>query len=222
MRRKSYIPKSFAKLLAWLTNFITYLSNTEVMTRLGLDSARVNALKTEIDEYGKACTKADAANAGSVDRLERREKAKSVTKSSRNFVNRDLRYNEAVTDEDRKQLGLTVPDETPTSETDPNEYPEIETDTSVLRRITCRFLNREHRAAKPGHVHGTELRSGFIPDGEKPSLTLLTDSSFSTRSSMTLEFTDEQRGKLIGLCARYENNTGGKGPFGPIVTVFIP
>jgi hypothetical protein len=89
-------------------------------------------------------------------------------------------------------------------------------------RITCRFLNREHRAAKPRHVHGIELRSGFIPDGERPSLTHLTNSSFSTRSSVTLEFTDSQRGYLLGLCARYENNTGGKGPFGPIVTVFIP
>jgi hypothetical protein len=137
-------------------------------------------------------------------------------------VNTFLRYKEAVTDDDRKQLGLTIPDETPTPDADPNEYPEIETDTNVLRRIVCRFLNREHRIAKPRGVHGTELRSGFIPDGEKPSLTHLINSSFSTRSSITLDFTDEQRGKRIGFCARYENNAGGKGPFGPIVTVFIP
>jgi hypothetical protein len=221
-KKKDYIPRSFAKLLTWLKNFITYLSKSEVIARLGLDNARVTALKTEINAYDEACEKADASNAGSVDRLDRKEKADNIIKSSRHFVNTFLRYNEALTDDDRKQLGLTIPDETSTPDSDPSEYPEIEPDTSVLRRITCRFLNREHRTAKPARVHGTELRSGFIPDGEKPSLKHLTESSFSTRSSITLDYTDEQRGMLIGLCARYENNTGGKGPFGPIITVFVP
>jgi hypothetical protein len=220
--KTDYIPQSFAKLLAWLTNFITYLLKDGVITRLSLDSTRVNALKTEIDKYSAACTKADAANAGSVDHLERKEEAKSVKKSTRKFVNTFLRYNEAVTDEDRKQLGLTIPDETLTSEIDPDEYPEIDADTSTLRRVKCRFLNREHRVAKPKHVHGIELLSGFIPKGETPSLKHLNKSSFSTRASIVLEFEDEQRGELVGLCARYENNTGDKGPFGPIITVYVP
>jgi hypothetical protein len=127
-----------------------------------------------------------------------------------------------MTDEDRVRLGLTVPDTTPTEEADPDEYPEIDVDTSVLRRIKCKFLNREHRVAKPPHVHGIELRSGFIPEGEEPSIEHLTDSSFSTRASMTKDFSDKDRGRRFGLCARYENNTGRKGPFGPIVVVFIP
>jgi hypothetical protein len=222
MEKKGYIPRSFAKLLTWLINFITYLSEMSVITRLGLDPVRIDALKTEIDAYSEACAKADAANAGSVDRLDRREKAEKVTLSVRHFVNAFLRYNEALTDDDRKQLGLTIPDTKPTTEADPTEYPEIEADTSVLRQVGCRFLNREHRAAKPPRVHGIELRSGFIPDGEKPSLSHLTISTFSTRTSTKLAFTEEERGQRLGLCARYENNTGGKGPFGTIVTVFIP
>jgi hypothetical protein len=222
MSSKKYIPQSFSGLLIWLKNYITYLLIPQVVVRLGLEQRRINALKDEIDAYDEACTRADAPNAGSVDRLDRKEKAKKVTESVRRFVNSFLRYNEAVTDEDRKQLGLTVPDETPTKEVDPNEFPEIDPDMSVLRRVSCRFLNREHHATKPAHVHGIELRSGFIPEGEQPSLTHLMDSSFSTRTSLTKEFTDEQRGLRLGLCARYENNTGGKGPFGPIVVVFVP
>jgi hypothetical protein len=222
MKPKNYIPQAFAKLLTWLINFITYLNEAPVITRLGLDPMRVSALQTEIDAYSEACTKADAVNAGSVDRLDRREKAKAVTHSVRRFVNVFLRYNEALTNDDRKQLGLTIPNTTPSAEPAPTEYPEIETDTNVLRQVGCRFLNRERRAAKPLHVHGIELRSGFIPDGEEPSLTHLTISTFSTRTSTQLAFTDGERGKRLGLCARYENNTSDKGPFGPIVTVFVP
>jgi hypothetical protein len=222
MRTHDYIPKSFAKLLIWLTNFIAYLNKADVRTRLGLSADLVDSLKSLIDIFVAACKAADAANAGSVDRLNRKEQAKSITKTIRNFVNVNLRYNESMTDEDRKQLGLTIPDEKSTTDTDPVEYPEIEADTSILRQIKCRFLNREHRTAKPRHVHGIELVHGFIPAGEKPLLKHLTHSTFSTRSFKKLDFADEERGLRLGLCARYENNTGGKGPFGPIITVFIP
>jgi hypothetical protein len=222
MPKSNYLPRSFGELLTWLTNFITYLNSQQVYSRLGLDPARITALQTEINAYRAACTLADAPNAGKADRLDRKEKAETISKDVRHYVNVSLRYNENLTDEDRVRLGLTVPDTTPTSGGEINEYPEIETDTSILRRVGCKFLNREHHVAKPPHVHGIELCSGFIPDGEKPSLIHLTKSSFTTRASMKMDFTDEERGKRLGLCARYENNTGGKGPFGPIILVFIP
>jgi hypothetical protein len=218
----NYLPQAFGALLTWLINFITYLDSQGVIARLGLDATRVAALRAEIETYRTACTRADSPNAGKADRLDRREKAKSVSKSVRHYVNVALRYNENMTDEDRVRLGLTVPDTTATPETAPDEFPEIETDTSVIRRVGCRFLNREHRVAKPPHVHGVELRWGFVPDGETPSLAHLPNSSFSTRAAMKMDFTDEERGRRLGLCARYENNTGAKGPFSPIVTVFIP
>ncbi|MDR1224808.1 MAG: hypothetical protein LBL07_18320 [Tannerella sp.] len=222
MALHDYLPGSYAKLLTWLTNFIAYLNKADVRTRLGLSADLVDSLKTLIDVFVAACKAADAANAGSVDRLNRQEQAKSITKTIRHFVNINLRYNEAVTDEDRKQLGLTIPDAKPTTDNDPAEYPEIEADTSILRQIKCRFLNREHRTAKPRRVHGIEVLHGFVPAGEKPSLKHLTHSTFSTRAIKKLDFTDEERGMRLGLCARYENNTGGKGPFGPIVIVFVP
>jgi hypothetical protein len=222
MSKSSYLPRAYAELLTWLINFIMYLEDPQVAARLGLDPARIAALRSEINSYRDACTRADSTNAGKADHLDRRKKAESISKSVRHYVNVALRYNESLTDEDRVRLGLHVPDTISTPEGETDEFPEIETDTSVLRRVGCRFLNREHRVAKPPHTHGIELRSGFIPDGEKPSLAHLQNSSFTTRASMKIDFTDEDRGKRLGLCARYENNTGGKGPFGSIVVIFIP
>ncbi|MDR1331472.1 MAG: hypothetical protein LBK07_05145 [Tannerella sp.] len=218
----TYLPRAFDALLTWATDFILYLEDKDVSTRLELDTTRIQTLRTMIDAYRLACETANLHNAGSVDFLDRRQKADSLSEAIRQYVNTFLRYNEKITDNDRMSLGLTIPDTTPTHEDDPEEFPEIDPDTSVLRRVSCRFLNREHHASKPPHVHGTELRSGFIPRGETPSLSHLTVSSFTTRSSITLDYSDEERGLLVGLCARYENNTGGKGPFGPIITIFIP
>jgi hypothetical protein len=222
MKLKNYIPQAFNQLTIWLTNFITYLGKADIIARLKLNQDLIDSLKERIDTYIAACIKADATNAGSVDRLARRELAVSISKQIRKFVNTHLRYNEAMTDDDRKQLGLSIPDTKRTAEADPDEFPEIEVNTSILRQIGCRFINREHRTAKPRHVHGIELLYGFIPAEETPSFRHLADSLFSTRSFTKIRFSEEQRGLHLGLCARYENNTGGKGPFGPIITVFIP
>jgi hypothetical protein len=71
-------------------------------------------------------------------------------------------------------------------------------------------------------VHGTEVVWGFIPEGEKPSLKHLKESLFTTTSSVTITGTDEDQGRAIGVCGRYENHRGKKGPFGAILVVHIP
>jgi hypothetical protein len=220
--RTDYLPRAFAALLTWLDNFITYLEDSGVIARLGLDPARIAALKVETGAYREACKRADHPNAGHVDRLDRKARARSLSARVRQYVNAALRYNEKVTLDDRARLGLYVPDAPPAAEPLPGQYPEIEADVSVLRRVKITFFNREHRAARPAHVHGIELRFAVLAPGVTPSLDLLTESAFSTRARTKLDFTDQQRGQLLALCARYENNTGGKGPYGPVVTVFIP
>jgi hypothetical protein len=83
-------------------------------------------------------------------------------------------------------------------------------------------LNEKQEAVKPDHVHGTEYRCGFVPEGETPSLKHLTEVYFTTKSSFTYVSDDEHRGMRLALCARYENHRGGKGPWGPIIVVYIP
>ena len=188
MSTKDYLPRAFATLLAWLLNLKTYLSDSAVTTRLNIDPEKLTPVWEQIDDYQAAYDRAEQPNAGKADRHDRMKKAEIVSATIRHFVKTLLRYNDAVTDDDRIRLGLTIPDTTLTPEGDIKEYPEIEADTSVIRRVKCRFLNREHHASKPPHVHGTELRSGIIHEGETPSLRHLIESSFSTRSSLTLDF----------------------------------
>ncbi|MDR2138191.1 MAG: hypothetical protein LBP50_01375 [Tannerella sp.] len=103
MPQLDYLPHAYGALL-------TYLGNQSVVARLGLDPARIAALSGEIEACQSACTRADSPNAGKADRLNRKEKAKSVETSVRHYVNVALRYNENLTGEDRIRLGLTVPD----------------------------------------------------------------------------------------------------------------
>jgi hypothetical protein len=222
MKSSDYLPQPYADLREWMDNFVAYLKTTAVMARLKLEPKEVEDLEAEAKAYDDACAVADGANAGSVDKNHRKLQAKSVKKTVREFVNGRLRYNKLVTDDDRKAMGLTIPDTTPTPETPPKERPLLEPDTSKIRTVTIKIVNEEGDAAKPEHVHGTELVWGFIPEGEKPSFIHLKETLFTTTSHASIDVDEEDRGKRIGVSGRYENHRGGKGKFGEIIVVYIP
>jgi hypothetical protein len=50
----------------------------------------------------------------------------------------------------------------------------------------------------------------------------LIHSAFDTRSPFTLSFDENQRGKTVYFCLRWENTRGEKGPWSEIVSGIIP
>jgi hypothetical protein len=61
------------------------------------------------------------------------------------------------------------------------------------------------------------------PGGGTGDITELTNSSFDTRSPLTLQFEEHQRGLRVYLCGAWEiEREGEKGPYGDIEEVVIP
>jgi hypothetical protein len=136
-----------------------------------------------------------------------------------------LKESPLVTDEDLLGMGF------PKRHTGPNKpapvptgHPAVEVDTSGIRRIGINFYedNGSHRKAKPDGVHGAEIRWVVRDAMQEVRLDDLVQSSFDTRTPLILEFTDEQRGKVLYFALRWENTRGEKGPFGPVENTIIP
>jgi hypothetical protein len=221
MSPKNYLPQAYELLLNWLINFKNYLNvNRE---RFGIPEARLTALQALISLFQVAQAKAEQPNAGKADRLDRKEKAQAVSKAARGFVNTNLRYNEAVTNEDRVNLGLTVPDTHPTPVPTPDTMPVVDViDSSVIMRLTLHFKD-SHRTsrAKPFGAHGVEIRWGIL-DTTPTTTNELVHSEFSTRSSHTFIFDENQRGKTVWFRLRWENTRGEKGPWSELYSAIIP
>jgi hypothetical protein len=208
-------------LLVWLENFMTYLN--ENLSRFDIPPDKVVPLQNLMKLFQTAQIKAELPNAGSADRLNRKEKAEAVSKAVRNFVNANLRYNEAVTDEDRVNLGLNVPDPEPTPLPDPKTMPTVyRIDSSVIMRISLYFkdTNSESRA-KPDGIQGAEIVYAIL---DAPPVTTedLIHSDFSTRSPRTFVFDENQRGKTVWYRLRWENRRGRKGPWSELYSAVIP
>jgi hypothetical protein len=218
---RDYIPVKYVLLIAWLTNFVDYL--TQNISRFGIESDTLNAYQVYVDAFRAAHARAELPNAGKADRLDRREKAQAVTKATRDFVNTYLRFNKAVTDEDRVKLGLTVPDQKPTHSSAPGTMIDVDRiDTSVIMRLSIHYKDRERQSrGKPEHVHGAEICSAILD--HKPATTdELTHSDFSAHSPFTFIFDEDRRGKTLWFHLRWENPRGEKGPWSELYYAVIP
>lgn len=219
MRTKNYIPHSFNALASWLSNFWSYLN--ENLQRFGIAESKLTVLEAQIEAYRIANEKAEHPNAGKADRLDRKEKAGVVSQTVRSFVNEYLRYNSAVTDDDRINLGLHVPDTKPTAMTKPETWPLVTVRSIGPRQLRLDWHDSDSSSrAKPSGIHGCEIRHAIL-DSPPASNDDLLRSEFSTRSSHVFVFDESQRGKIIYFCLRWESTRGEKGPWSEIISAVI-
>ena len=219
--KKNYLPQAYALLLIWLLNFMEYLIAN--MQRFGIPTGAADELKRMVNDFQAAQLKAESPNAGKADRVYRKEKAAAVSGATRHFVNARLRYNDAVTDEDRVKMGLTVPDRKPTTAPEIKTQPEVyRIDSSVIMRIALYYKNTgDLSRARPYGTHGVEIRSAIL-DHQPVTTDDMKRSDFSTRSPYTFVFDENQRGKTIWFRLRWENTRGHKGPWSEIYVAIIP
>ena len=149
------------------------------------------------------------------------EARKNYEKLLRMLV-KNLQSNPRVTEDDLKQMNITIPSSKRIPAPVPTTYPAATADSSVIRRLGIHFRDSGGTSnAKPKGVHGAEIKWGIgiaLPDD--PSA--LPNSSFDTHTPLVLEFTEAERGKTVYFCLRWENTTGAKGPWGTIETAIVP
>ncbi|MDR1722602.1 MAG: hypothetical protein LBR84_01530 [Tannerella sp.] len=219
-----YIPHSYDGLAIWLNNFTAFVSDQANMTRLGIAADKINALLLSANQFIAANTAADEPNAGSADLLVRSEAASAATNAVRYFVNSQLRYNDAVTDQDRVNMGLTVPDHEPTPAPVPVTWPVTTAKLPSEGIIEIHYVDSaspEGHRAKPAGVHGAEIRHAILTSPPTSDADLI-NSDFSTRSPHRFTYNLSQRGQTVYFRLRWENTRGQKGPWAPIVSAIVP
>ena len=182
MATHDYIPGSEAERIAWLIHFMMWMDTHGVSH--GFSPAEITALDTEV-------TGADTAYTHSID-LQAAARAGIVAKQdaiadalhlAREDVKR-LQASPTMTDADRADAGITVPDTIPTP-TDPEavrelEMPGVLLDWSKPLQVIIHWgLNPhdEHRNARPAETIGCQIQyhRGGIPEHEADWIDLDSD-----------------------------------------------
>ncbi|EIQ00146.1 hypothetical protein OpiT1DRAFT_04686 [Opitutaceae bacterium TAV1] len=217
-----YIPHSDAAFNDWVRFLHSYA--TENATRLGVRAADLTALTPLLNAWGEAyeaalnpATRTPAAIAA------RNTARKALQAAARDFVKANLSTgNKAVTDADRENMGLTIPKTTHTPAPVPETSPRVRILMPEIRRLLLEFYDEAHPGGgKPFRVQGAEVIYAIL-DAPPASLAQLIRTAFDTRSPLTLDFEESERGKTVYFCLRWENTRGEKGPWSPIYSAIIP
>jgi hypothetical protein len=141
----------------------------------------------------------------------------------RKFYTGFLKGSPLVTDDDLIAMGMPPRHFGRTAASIAITYPAYEIDSSTIRRLGVHFFDQKKKSTrgKPQGQHGAEIRWAIL-DSPPTKISDLTNSAFNTHSPFILDFDEDQRGKTVYFCLRWENTRGEKGPWSEIVSAIIP
>jgi hypothetical protein len=222
MSNNDYIPRKDGDFLTWLINFLKYLSTS--MTRFNFPADVYQELVMLRDDFAQKLETAEEPSTRTTLTVQAKNSArKTLVKLLRSKIKESLTFNHAVTDEDRRGLGLPVYKSTRTPSPVADESPDLDVDTSVPGRVGIHFYEKgsRHKKAKPPGQASVEV-VWIISDTLPTRWDQLLHSDIDTNSPYILSFENDQRGKTVYFALRWVNTRGEKGPWTEIQSAIIP
>lgn len=217
---KDYIPQRDAELLDWLANFYSQL--TAKKAALNVPDAALAKLADVKDEFKAKVADADARRIAYEAALEAEKDARRAAIAEARFLAQQVQRETGITNTDRAELGLTVPDTKPTPPPVPDSFPVVVVDTSKRLRHALKLTdnNNPTRRARPAGVAYAELSVyvGTTPPTDTNQFKLL---GIVKKSPHIVEYQSADAGKTAYYNLRWVNTSGEKGPWSETVSATI-
>ena len=216
-----YIPGADGEFDAWQSNFVTYA--TANAAALGLDPL-VDIPPLTAAQGGWATDY--AANTAAQAAAQAARQAKGAARSAFEAVVRPLvgvlQASAAVDDTERKALGITVPDTTPTPVGPPTSRPVVTVDSGQRLQQTIAFQDEltPTSKAKPAGVRGAQIwvKIGDPAPVDPNELTYL---ATDTRTPYVTDFDGVDGNKVAHYMLRWESTRGDVGPWSETASATI-
>lgn len=204
--QENFVPKMVAKALAW-----------------GIPDSEKDAVEDAGTDWGtKYAAGRDEADPTSAQRQAKNDSRRSYTALIRELVNRRIRNNPAVTNDDKTSLRLTVPDTTRTRVAVPSVGPNAKIAKIEHLVHTIRITNPETPTsqAKPEGVTRTNVYR-FIGPTAPVNISQYQLIGSATKALYRSTFTEDDAGKKAWYIVQYENTRGERGPISDSVNGLI-
>jgi hypothetical protein len=207
--------------LVWTDNFRAVLAT--LLEGLGFPPATFELITALRNTYAAALDAAEAPATRTAGRVKEKNDARKVLeKELRQAIAEYLTHNHLLTNGNREDLGLPVPDHTHTPVPPPDSTPEFTLEGHGIGRVRIRFHDQGSESkAKPYGVNGAVVGYDVLPT--PPSVpSALARNRLATRSPFTLTFAEgeSEHKAYVALC--WQNEKGEKGPWSAIQSVMIP
>jgi hypothetical protein len=226
--RSDYIPRNDSVFCDFVSNMILYAEGH--FERWGVMAPTAEMKTALADLYDKvAICKLPTRN--KVDTLVKNQARRALERDVRNYLQGMVARNVNVSDEDRKLMGLRIRDTTPTVIPPPTTPVEGELHFPAPAIVELRKIRPFGGSAGDLSTHGVRIHYGVLGT---PSATDkfrlasrpetgndLPHSVFTRRKSFRFIFTGDS-GREVFFCMRFENSKGETGPWGNMMSAFVP
>jgi hypothetical protein len=173
-----------------------------------------NAWRAAYEVTLKPCTKPER---------DEKNRVRGVSeKDIRGFVNIYLRFHPDVTDNDRENMGLHIPDAVRTPVTPPETGPRFHIAQLGPGALGVIYQDGEGRkGSKPRGVSGARIYYGVF-DEPPADQNLLPASTWATRCPHRVTFREGDRGKKAFFALKWEIGKGGESPWSEIQGEIVP
>jgi hypothetical protein len=217
-----FIPGTDAQFDPWQSVLLDAVQKSAEMWSIPIDALTATTeLKTKWEAAYSIVT--DPATKTSSAVQVKNATRKEYESQLRMFIKSYITYNPKVSDKDKMDMGLPVHKTTRTSVPVPTTVPNVTViDRNTIRCITISFRDSVSESrAKPAGVQGAVVK-WIVSDTPPTGIDVFTNSLLDTRSPITLEFTDQQRGKTVYFALAWQNTKGEMGHFGEIQSSIVP
>jgi hypothetical protein len=221
-----YIPFSDADFSLWVNNYVTTFQ--DITVQLGFLPADATALASKLTAFTTALGELATAQAAAKVAVTQKDQARAALESSVRSFTRRLQANPAVGPALKQQLGVTVPDTSPSPNlTPPASRPVAVVDTSERLRHTIKFADAATPTsrAKPKGIKGCEIwvKIGTPPSditggGDPKDLTFV---ALDTATPYLAEYASTDGGKTAYYLLRWISTRDEKGPWSETVEATI-
>lgn len=212
MAKKDYIPSKESEYQGFMSNLAEKSADFE--EKYGIPEADVGKLLVTYsvwDEYYEKCLNKETRTREDI--VEKNFARKNLTKVVRNFVNKNLIYNDKITDSEKVSLGLNLRPGTRTQTQVPTSTPQVmKIDiTHGMQHVIYIVDDETGRKAKPEGVSSCEIWYK-VTETEPEHASELVFGGLTTKTPYRQNFTGEEGGKMVYYRLRWVNS---KGEFGP-------
>jgi hypothetical protein len=235
-QRSDWVPGRREEQIALSENWQSILASKA--TAWSIPTAEVTALKT-LSTAAEAALALSQSSARTVVITAQAKAAFVALIDKMRFLKNRYFVSPPLLEADFISLGLKPHDSKPTPVPPPIAQAEADVTYPGAHMLELRLRPVADTAPDPHHsAYGFRVYFGILPPGGatleaaasskhelmKPPVTgdELPHSHFTRRKRERLDFSQEERGKIIYFCVRYENAKGESGPWGPIFSAVIP
>lgn len=215
-----YLPSSDAEFSLWMKNYVTKLNSLQATLNLG--AGRLTDLATLQTAFDNSLGQVNEARATLASAAQAKDSSRQQLEEAVRQLTRTLQTNPSLTDADKADLQITVPDGKRTPAQVPATRPVAQVDTSKPQRHTISWVdeNTPTSKAKPEGVYGCELRCqiGGTEPVDPDEMRFL---AIDTRTPYVAEFDGADAGKTVYYRLRWVNTRNEAGPWSDIYSATI-